>query len=59
MWSVIPGARMFKKVVIILIALNIEEAPDKCIAKIAKSIDIPCSDVDKGAYKTHPTPEPN
>ena len=41
------------------IALNIEEAPDKCMANIAKSIDIPCSEVDKGAYNTHPTPDPN
>ena len=57
--KVIPGARMFKNVVIIFIALNIDEAPDKCIAKIARSIDIPCSEVDKGAYNTHPTPDPN
>ena len=57
--NVIPGARIFKNVVIIFIALSIDEAPDKCIAKIARSIDIPCSDVDKGAYNTHPTPDPN
>jgi hypothetical protein len=59
LWRVMPGARMFKKVVIMFIALNIEEAPDKCMANIARSIDIPCSEVDNGAYKTHPTPEPN
>ena len=55
----IPGALIFKKVVIILIALKIEEAPDKWMAKIAKSIDIPASEVESGAYSTHPTPEPS
>ena len=51
---------MFKKVVIMFrSAFNIEEAPDKCIANIARSIDIPCSGVDNGAYKTHPTPDPS
>jgi hypothetical protein len=33
----IPGARMFRIVVIKLIAPKIEEAPDKCKLKIAKS----------------------
>ena len=46
--SVIPGVRMFKKVVIILIAPKIEDAPDTCTAKIAKSIDMPPSFTDKG-----------
>ena len=36
-----------------------EEAPDKWIANIAKSIDIPISEVDNGAYRTHPTPDPS
>ena len=49
MCSVIPGARILRKVVIILIALKIEDAPDKWIAKIAKSIDIPISEVERGA----------
>ena len=57
--KVIPGALMFKKVVIMLIALKIDDAPDKWIANIAKSIDIPISDVDSGAYNTQPTPEPS
>ena len=38
--SVMPGARMFRKVVIMLIAPRIDEAPDRCTAKIARSIDI-------------------
>ena len=57
--SVIPGARIFKKVVIMFIALSMEDAPDKWMANIARSIDIPCSEVDRGAYSTHPTPDPN
>ena len=38
---VIPGARMFKIVVIKLIAPKIEEAPAKCKLNIAKSIEGP------------------
>ena len=56
---VMPGARMFRKVVIMLIAPRIEEAPDRWTAKIARSIDIPPSDVDSGGYSTQPTPEPS
>ena len=47
--NVIPGARIFRNVVIIFIALKIDDAPDKWTAKIAKSIDIPISEVDRGA----------
>jgi len=38
---VIPGARIFKIVVIKLIAPNIEEIPARCRLKIAKSTDPP------------------
>ena len=37
--SVMPGARMFRKVVIMLIAPRIELAPETWTAKIARSID--------------------
>ena len=40
---VMPGARMFRNVVIMLIAPKIDEAPETCTAKIAKSIDMPPS----------------
>ena len=46
--SVMPGARMFMKVVIMLIAPRIDEAPERCTAKIARSIDIPVSVDDSG-----------
>ncbi len=46
--NVMPGARMFRKVVIILIAPRIDEAPDRCTAKIARSMDMPPSEVDSG-----------
>ena len=36
---VMPGARMFRKVVIMLIAPRIDEAPETCTAKIARSIE--------------------
>ena len=39
--SVMPGARMFRKVVIMLIAPRIDEAPDRWTAKMAKSIAMP------------------
>tara|TARA_B100001115_G_C15605293_1_gene290032 strand:- start:26 stop:400 length:375 start_codon:yes stop_codon:yes gene_type:complete len=57
--KVIPGARIFKNVVIIFIAPRIDDAPDTWTAKIARSIDIPLSLTDNGGYNTHPTPEPN
>ena len=56
---VMPGARMFRKVVIMLIAPRMDEAPETWTAKIAKSIDIPASRTDSGGYKTQPTPEPS
>ena len=56
--NVMPGVRILRKVVIILIAPKIDEAPDKCTAKMAKSMDMPPSFTDSGGYKTHPTPEP-
>jgi hypothetical protein len=39
--SVIPGARIFKIVVIKLAAPRIDDAPAKCNLKIAKSTDGP------------------
>ena len=45
---VMPGARMFRKVVIMLIAPRIEDAPETWTAKIAKSIDMPPSFTDSG-----------
>ena len=57
--SDIPGVRIFKKVVIILIAPRMEEAPETCTAKIARSIDIPPSFTESGGYRTQPTPEPS
>ena len=57
--KVIPGARIFRNVVIIFIAPRIEDAPDTWTANMARSIDIPLSFTDNGGYNTHPTPEPN
>ena len=39
--SVMPGARMFRNVVMMLIAPRIEEAPETCTAKMARSVDMP------------------
>ena len=55
---VMPGARMFKTVVIMLIAPRIDDAPDRWIAKIARSMEMPASLVDRGGYSTQPTPDP-
>src|SRR6056300_173602 len=57
--NVMPGARMFRNVVIMLIAPKMDDAPDTWTAKIAKSIDMPPSFTDNGGYKTQPTPEPS
>jgi hypothetical protein len=57
--KVIPGARIFRNVVIIFMAPRIEDAPDTCTANIARSMDIPLSLTDNGGYSTHPTPDPN
>ena len=56
--SVMPGARIFRKVVMMLIAPRIEDAPETWTAKIARSIEYPASVVDSGGYRTQPTPEP-
>ncbi len=56
--SRMPGARMFRKVVIMLIAPRIDEAPDRCSAKMPKSVAMPSSEVESGGYSTQPTPEP-
>src|SRR5210317_684634 len=45
---VMPGVRMFRKVVIILIAPRMEEAPERWTAKMAKSIDMPPSLTESG-----------
>jgi len=46
--SVMPGVRMLRKVVIMLIAPRIELAPERCTAKIARSIAMPDSVVESG-----------
>ena len=46
--SVMPGARMLRKVVMMLIAPRIDEAPERWTAKIARSIDMPDSVVESG-----------
>ena len=38
LWSVIPGARMLKMVVMKLIAPRIDEAPARCSDRMAKSM---------------------
>ena len=45
---VMPGARMFRKVVIMLIAPRIDEAPETWTAKIARSSENPPSLVESG-----------
>ena len=51
--SVMPGARMFRIVTMMLIEPMMEEAPRMCIAKIAPSIDGPICSV-SGAYMVQP-----
>src|SRR5690606_11708192 len=58
LWMVIPGARMLRKVVIMLIAPRIDEAPDRWTANSARSIEKPDSLTESGGYSTQPTPEP-
>jgi hypothetical protein len=57
---VIPGARIFKIVVMKFIAPNIDEIPAKCKLKMAKSTDPPewNSMLDNGGYTVHPVPAP-
>src|SRR5690606_7218284 len=51
--SVMPGARMFRMVTMMLIAPMMDEAPRMCTAKMAKSMPGPiCSD--RGAYMVQP-----
>lgn len=55
-----PGPRMLKTVTIKLIAPRIEDAPDKCKEKMARSTAPPEWDamLDKGGYTVHPVPTP-
>ena len=46
--SVMPGARMLRKVVIMLIAPRMLEAPDRWMAKMARSMAMPPSEVERG-----------
>src|SRR5665213_1097087 len=51
--SVMPGARMFRMVTMMLIEPMMDEAPMRCMAKMVESMDIPiCSD--SGAYIVQP-----
>src|SRR5471032_2815194 len=50
---VMPGARMFRMVTMMLIEPMIDEAPIRCIAKIAMSMPGPIW-VDSGAYSVQP-----
>ena len=54
----IPFGRMLIIVTIILIAPKIEDAPAKCMLKIAKSTDGPAWDLIpvSGGYNVHPVP---
>ena len=51
--SVMPGARMFRMVVMMLIEPMIDDAPMMCIAKIPMSMPIPIW-VESGAYSVQP-----
>ena len=42
LWSVMPGARMFRIVVMKLMAPRIEDAPAMCSEKMARSMPAPC-----------------
>lgn len=57
---VIPGALIFNTVVIKLMAPKIEDTPDKCKLKMAKSTDAPECDCipANGGYTVHPVPAP-
>lgn len=56
--SVIPFGRIFIIVTIIFIAPNIDEAPAKCIDKIAKSTEGPACErtPESGGYRVQPVP---
>ncbi len=53
--SVIPGARMLRMVVMMLIEPMIELMPSRCTAKIVRSMPMPICTV-SGAYSVQPTP---
>jgi hypothetical protein len=57
---VIPGALILRTVVIKFIAPKIDEIPDKCKLKIAKSTDAPECDwiPASGGYTVQPVPAP-
>ena len=40
-------------------APKIDDAPETCTAKIAKSMDMPPSLTERGGYSIQPTPDPN
>ena len=50
---VMPGARMFRMVTMMLIEPMMDEAPIKCMAKMAMSMPGPIC-VDSGAYRVQP-----
>src|SRR6476660_9055353 len=59
LWSVIPGARMLKMVVMKLIAPRIDEAPARCSDRMAQSTAGPGWPlVDSGAEIVQPAPTP-
>jgi hypothetical protein len=53
-----PLGRILIMVTIILIEPKIEEAPARCMLKIARSTDGPACDFipDSGGYRVHPVP---
>ena len=59
--AVIPAGRMFTIVTIILMAPKIEDAPARCMLKIAKSTEGPACPLIplSGGYKVHPVPAPS
>lgn len=58
---VIPSGRILTIVTIILMAPIIDEAPAKCILRIAKSTEAPACDLIplSGGYRVHPVPAPS
>jgi len=59
--KVMPFGRILRMVTIILIEPKIEEAPAKCILKMARSTDGPACPLipDSGGYKVQPVPAPS
>src|SRR3546814_11713502 len=59
LWSVMPGARMLKMVVMKLIAPRIDEAPARCSEKMTRSTDGPDEPlVESGSETVQPVPAP-